>query len=745
MQRFEIPGVTQVHTEREAKRVLKILMSKELRDAYHANDTEGVGIDLKREGPVGHGRVTCFSIYCGKKFDFGNGPRLWINNLDDSEGLIDLFEPYFTAEEIKKVWHNYGFDFHFVGNHGIYIRGFGGDTMHMARLLDAGRMSYKLEHLTEDYLGQRKVPMKELFGRPVLNKNGQPGKKIYLPPADEIQRTDFMKWVDYSTYDTEGLFRLRLKLQKALQAMPWQKDTTMWDFYLQEWLPLGEVLVGEEHRGFTVDREQLLEMHPIALKDRNDAEVIFKKWAVKMTPDAARMNVASDKQLQIFFFGGSANRKTGEPLPKRKKFEVLNTDGYIEPGKKKPKKKRPITLRAVGFEPTDYTKTGWPGVGGADLAQLVHQCDGVFGTEEEAAEAKGAIQALVKVTSIDTLLSNFITPLPAYPDDNGRIHCSLNLNTETGRLSHRRPNEGNLPVPEKDRYGIRDAHTVHSLEQWLRYVPPHLLQLILDTINPQKDELTCLIVADYSQLELRILAHLANCQPMIDAFVAGGDFHSRTAMSMFPNVRKAVEAGDVILEWDKAKGEAPAPLLKEVFGLERGRGKTINFSIGYGKTAVGFAKDWGISEKAAQKYIDTWYEGNPGVESWQDQQIARAYETGYVRTLMGRYRPVPELQHPRRGIRNRGERIVKNTPIQGGAADITNRAMILLERDPWLTSHGYFQIMQVHDEIILEGPQRFRKEAEKRVADIMSKPFKKPLRLPLDVSVHSEITWALAK
>ena len=288
-----------------------------------------------------------------------------------------------------------------------------------------------------------------------------------------------------------------------------------------------------------------------------------------------------------------------------------------------------------------------------------------------------------------------------------------------------------------------------GLKNWLRYLPERWREVVIASVEQVvaswENEATCLIVADYSQLELRVLAHLSNCKSMIDAFLAGGDFHARTAMDMFPEVRKAVESGEVLLEWDKSKGEAPAPLLKDVFSMQRGRGKTINFSIGYGKTAVGFAKDWGIGEKDAQKYIDKWYESRPEVLGWQSAQIAQAYQTGYVRTLMGRYRPVPELSNSRRGIRNRGERIVKNTPIQGGAADIVNRAMLLIEKDEWLCSHGFFQIMQVHDEVILEGPRCFRKEAEKRVADIMSHPYDKPLRLPLDVSVHSEITWALAK
>ncbi|RLO04220.1 hypothetical protein DYB28_006902, partial [Aphanomyces astaci] len=117
---------------------------------------------------------------------------------------------------------------------------------------------------------------------------------------------------------------------------------------------------------------------------------------------------------------------------------------------------------------------------------------------------------------------------------------------------------------DKDRYKIRDAFTA--------------------------PEGKLLVVADYSQLELRLLAHVTQCQGMIDAFKAGGDFHSRTAMGMYEYVHKAVEAGDVLLEWDSTKGKPPVPLLKDAFANERKHAKILNFSIAYGKTPFGLAK-----------------------------------------------------------------------------------------------------------------------------------------------------------
>ena len=151
------------------------------------------------------------------------------------------------------------------------------------------------------------------------------------------------------------------------------------------------------------------------------------------------------------------------------------------------------------------------------------------------------------------MLNTFIIPLQSVTDVNHRVHCSLNLHTETGRLSARQPNLQNQPALEKDIYFVRKA-------------------FIADPGN-------ILLVSDYGQLELRVLAHMTRCKNMIEAFRLGGDFHSRTAMSMYDYIREDVEKGTCLLEWDFSKGEPPAPLLKHKYGSERRRAKILNFSL----------------------------------------------------------------------------------------------------------------------------------------------------------------------
>ncbi len=229
--------------------------------------------------------------------------------------------------------------------------------------------------------------------------------------------------------------------------------------------------------------------------------------------------------------------------------------------------------------------------------------------------------------------------MQALVDKNSRIHCSLNLNTETGRLSSRRPNLQNQPALEKDQYRIRDAFVA--------------------------EEGKTFIVADYGQLELRLLAHITDCKSMIEAFKSGGCFHSRTAMGMYDYIRKAVESGEVMLEWDYSKGQPTVPLVKDVYGSERRKAKTLNFSIAYGKTAFGLAADWGISKEEAEKALQAWYSDRPEVKAWQEATRASAKANGMVRTIMGRLRLLPDATFMGPGT-GHALRAAINTPIQVG-------------------------------------------------------------------------------
>ncbi|XP_020235315.1 DNA polymerase I A, chloroplastic/mitochondrial [Cajanus cajan] len=764
-----------------AEEVSKMLTTK-YQHLVYACDTEVAKIDVKQETPVDHGEIICFSIYSSPEADFGGGKScIWVDVLDGGgKEILEKFAEFFSDSSIKKVWHNYSFDCHVIENYGFKVSGFHADTMHMARLWDSSRHldgGYSLEGLTgdrrvmsraqlnheKDLIG--KLSMKTIFSKKKVKKDGSEGKTTTIAPVEELQRDERIPWICYSALDARSTLKLYESLKSYLSDMPWKFDgvpvsgRTMYDFYNEYWRPFGELLVTMESEGMLVDRAYLESIEKVAKAEQEIAAIRFRKWASRYCPDAQYMNVGSDLQLRQLLFGGTVNRKDSTlALPTERIFKIPNVDNVIEDGKKAPKKFRDIKLTTLGYnlETEMYTASGWPSVSGDALKALAGKIsaeydffdetcnldlddeDGIpsqsqvapvtidksaygtaftaFPTEEEGREACHAIAALCQVCSINSLISNFILPLQGHniSGKDLRVHCSLNINTETGRLSARRPNLQNQPALEKDRYKIRQAFIA---------APGNSL-----------------IVADYGQLELRILAHLADCKSMLEAFKAGGDFHSRTAMNMYPYIREAVEKKQVLLEWHKQPGEdkPPVPLLKDAFGSERRKAKMLNFSIAYGKTPVGLSKDWKVSVKEAKKTVDLWYNDRKEVLQWQEERKKEAHEFHCVHTLLGRARRFPLMAQANKYQKGHIERAAINTPVQGSAADVAMCAMIQISNNKQLKELGWKLLLQVHDEVILEGPTESAEVAKSIVVECMSKPFDGKNILKVDLSVDAK-------
>ena len=178
-------------------------------------------------------------------------------------------------------------------------------------------------------------------------------------------------------------------------------------------------------------------------------------------------------------------------------------------------------------------------------------------------------------------------------------------------------------------------------------------------------------------------------------------------MGMYEHIRKAVDSGDVLLEWDHSQGPKPkhCKLVKDEFASERRKAKTLNFSIAYGKTVHGLAADWGISTQEAEATLNAWYSDRPEVKDWQDKTRQLARREGFVRTMMGRCRHLPDASKERGAAASGALRAAINTPIQGSAADIVMLAMIKLNDSAVLRELGWKLLLQIHDEVILEGPK----------------------------------------
>jgi DNA polymerase-1 len=737
-------GITVVDSLKSASRALQVLHSLP-RHTIHACDTEVANINVKKQSPIGHGNVICFSVYCGPNVDFGSGPILWVDTYQQSEGgdnvkgeqLLQVFKGYFENDEIKKVWHHYGFDKHVLSNHGIECKGFAADTLHMARVYDSARKSYSLQSLCEDLLVDgKKRTMTERFGRMNRKKDGTEGKLMVTPDVLSLH-TDLQfreEWIEYSADDAKLTWELYQKLEELLKEMEWYAGTTMNDFYSQYYRKFGEILTEMERHGFYINKDALQKMETQAFEDLKTLEKEFIEWAAEKCPDAKYMNISSDPQKQQLLFAPSSDdpkmmKKTG--LEHERKFETENTEGFIEPGKKQAKKKKSFILKGLGIPSTVKSEKGKPSVNSKALRNLCgyprsskNKSFGTiydfFGGGNEGEKACLAIDSLLQHGSILTLLETFILPLQGHVDSSGRIHCSLNIGTETGRLSSRSPNLQNQPALEKDLYKIRNAFAA---------APGNLL-----------------IVCDYSQLELRVLAHISQCKAMIDAFQSGGDLHSRTAVSMFPYIAEDVKAGKVLVE---EGAENPTgkdlPLVKDIYAAERRKAKMLNFSIAYGKTSRGLAEDWKVSHEEAIELLERWYGDRPEVKRWQQEMIKLARQTGSTRTIMGRYRNLPDINSDNIGLKKHSERCAINTPIQGSAADIVMKAMLKIKETDRIRQLGWNMVLQIHDELIIEGPKETAEEAFALVKDCMTRPFKNPFLVDLEVSGQIAETWYEAK
>lgn len=227
-----------------------------------------------------------------------------------------------------QVWHNYSFDVHVIENYGLFrVSGFHADTMHMARLWNSSRRAeggYSLEALTgdrsvmsdvklspgEELIG--KVSMKTIFGEKKVKKDGTEGKVITIPSVEELQTENRELWIAYSALDSISTLRLYQSLKSKLSKMEWKLDGVkkgnMFNFYEKYWRPFGELLVSMETEGMLVDRKYLAEIEKVAKAEQQIAADSFINWAAKYCPDAKYMNVGSDSQLRVLFFGGIQNR-----------------------------------------------------------------------------------------------------------------------------------------------------------------------------------------------------------------------------------------------------------------------------------------------------------------------------------------------------------------------------------------------------------------------------------------------------
>ena len=314
---------------------------------------------------------------------------------------------------------------------------------------------------------------------------------------------------------------------------------------------------------------------------------------------------------------------------------------------------------------------------------------------EELALGHDLPRLILEWRALAKLKGTYIDALPQLINpETGRVHTSFNQAVAaTGRLSSSDPNVQNIPIRTEIGREIRRAFIAE---------PGYRL-----------------ISADYSQIELRVLAHLSGDETLIAAFARGEDIHDRTALKVF--------------------GETSGLSAHEL----RRRAKIVNYALLYGKTAFTLAKDIGVTQQAAQEFIDAYFAGFPSVRGFIDRTLEEARRTGVVKTMFGRRRPVPELGSKNGQIRSAAERVAVNLPIQGSAADILKRAMIDVHGALNAAYPRARMILTVHDELLFEAPTDEADQVATLVRDTMASAV--PLKVPLDVDVGIGENWKEAK
>ena len=388
----------------------------------------------------------------------------------------------------------------------------------------------------------------------------------------------------------------------------------------------------------------------------------------------------------------------------------------------------PIQLRELFFNklkvpPVEYTSGGQsgnrqPSTNEASLKQWAE--DGV-----EAA------QLMMQHRSLSKTKGTYVDGLRKWVDHDLRIHTTMTQHvTATGRLSSVEPNLQNIPRPSEDVFGLRSA------------------------FMPKQDHV--LLVIDYEQLEMRLLAHMAEDKNMIDVINRGWDIHAGTASLMFGHKYEDIQAALKRKKLAAKDSRIVMSKLEKQMCFDRQAGKNIGFGINYGEGPRALAAKLGVSIEEAKRLKAKYFEPYPSIRQFVDDVHAMMCHEGMVETIMGRPRRFPEmlelgnipywqLKGSEKAAKARAERQGVNSVIQGSAADVAKLAMLKCEHDERLANLGVQQLLQVHDELIFEVPEETIGEAMPIVINNMEHPFDFDLSVPLDVDSGTGYSWASAK
>ena len=618
--------------------------------------------------------------------------------------FIPIFIPLFRNPRVTKHFTNAKFDLHMLANTGAQGDDFEltdilGDvicTLALDWLLDENRTGrHGLKECVWDYFDDRMPSFKDVFGKAIREEN-QAEEVIRI--FNDYEGGGREKAIEYASRDAWETLRLSFYLQEQLDEIEIEEGYTLLDYYHEVEMPFTRVLYRMERRGVMVDIDYL-------------------------------DDIAPDIQATIEGVQRKFNATVGEPVNLRS-----------------PKQLAALFFDSLGVEPTKWgvpnatTGTKTPSVDKEVLGNWVEGSicfwDGEFEIPpEECEDEKELVQelanGLLEHRALSKFLGTYVKGLREKVDRNFRVHCSLNQHiTVTGRLSSSGPNLQNIPRRNKDRFKIRDAFIADG-----GYV---------------------LYVADYAQLEMRIMAHLSRDPAMIEQILKGTDLHSFTVaeMGMGATYDEVVAAKDAA---ENGQATEDQIVLVEL----RAAAKAVGFGLIYGIGAVKLGKQLGLpiiividkygkkreTCPEANRLIAKYFQIFPGVKGFIKGTHQEAKACGFVQTYLGRFRRLPTINSKNRMLASQAERQAVNTKVQGTAADIAKVAMLKCEADKRLRELGVRQLLQVHDELIFKVPDipEVREEAQKIITHHMEHPFDEPLVVPLPADGHYAVSWGEAK
>jgi DNA polymerase-1 len=578
----------------------------------------------------------------------------------DPAATLAALKPILEDPAVEKIGQNLKYDMIVLRGAGINLSGVVFDTMIASYLLEAGRRNHNLDELAQNYLHHETIKISELIGK------GKDQRRM-----DEV---DTRRVADYAAEDAWVPVRLQPILAEKLHEADQQVSP----------LPLGEG-PGVRGQGSESPNLQICKSpnqpgpHPSPLPKGEgtrgelsnllvDLEVPLIDVLVELEYNGIKVDV--DRL-------GELSRRYGQ------RMESLEAEIHEMAGRPvniaSPKQLQELLFKELKLPVVKRTAKTGPSTD-ADVL-------------EELAPLHPLPAKILEYRQYAKLKSTYVDALPEmiYPET-GRVHASFNqVVTATGRLSSSDPNLQNIPVRTEEGREIRSAF-IPGYEGWL------------------------LLAADYSQIELRVLAHFSGDARLCEAFARDEDIHARVA------------------------SQVNGVPLEQVTSEMRRAAKAVNFGVIYGQSPFGLARGLGIDQDAAAKFIDNYFEGYPQIEEFLSQVLEKCRKDGYVKTILGRRRAISGVRQGAGRQRNLAERTAINTVIQGSAADLIKRAMVAIHHRLRAERLSARMLLQIHDELIFEVPTDQLHCLAKLVTDEMVAAC--TLNVPLKVDIKAGPNWA---